>query len=69
MFVGKTRDPSLEWYQGSLTEGERLSTVDLLVLTSLNQLIFNLQILFSFFYKTSFHNEANGTESPSVSIP
>ncbi len=37
--------------------GWRLSTVDLLVLTSLDQLVFILKILFSFFYKTSYLNE------------
>jgi hypothetical protein len=37
--------------QGSLTEGGRLSTVDFLVLTSLDQLIFKLKIIFSFFAK------------------
>jgi hypothetical protein len=52
--------------QGSLTEGD---TVDLLVLTSLDQFVFK-NIIF-LFYKTSYLNEeANGTEpSPSVSIP
>ena len=35
--------------QGSLTEGGRLSTLDLLVLTSLEQLIFILKILFTVF--------------------
>jgi len=34
-------------YQGSLTEWGRLSTVDLLLLTSLNQLLFVLNILFA----------------------
>jgi hypothetical protein len=33
------------FFQGSLTEGEGLSTVDLLVLTSLDQLIFIMKIL------------------------
>ncbi len=33
--------------QGTLTEGEKLSTVNLLVLTSLDQLIFILKILFT----------------------
>jgi hypothetical protein len=49
----------------------RHSTVDLLVLTSRDQLIFILNILFSFFYKTSCLNEeGNCTElSPSESIP
>jgi len=42
--------------------GGRLSTVDLLVLTSLNLLLFILKILFTFFYKTSLKEEVNGTE-------
>jgi hypothetical protein len=48
----------------------RLSTVDLLVLTSLDQLLFYWKYL-TFFQKTSYPNqEVNGTEpSPSVSIP
>jgi hypothetical protein len=51
--------------------GGRLNTIDLLLLTSLDQLIFMLKILFQFFYKTSYLNEeVNCTEpSPSVSIP
>jgi hypothetical protein len=41
----------------------RLSTVDLLVLTSLDQLLFILKIVFTFFYKTSYLNEeVNGIE-------
>ncbi len=49
----------------------RLSTVDLLVLTSLDQRIFKLKILFSFFCKTGIlKEEVTCTEpSPSVSIP
>jgi hypothetical protein len=49
----------------------RLSTVDLLVLTSLDWLLLTMQTLFTFFYKTSYLNEeVNGTEqSPSVSFP
>jgi hypothetical protein len=48
----------------------RLNTVDLLVLTCLDQLILIIQILFTF-YKTSYlDEEANGTEpSRSVSVP
>ncbi len=43
---------SPSYNQGCLTEVEgRLSTVDLLVLTSLDQLIFKLEILFSFLTK------------------
>ncbi len=37
--------------------GGRLSTVDLLALTSLYQLVFILKILFFLFYKTSYLNE------------
>jgi hypothetical protein len=61
--------PCLMYVQGILTEGGRLSTVDLLALTSLDQLLLTQQILF--FYKTSYLNEeVNCTEpSPSVSVP
>ncbi len=38
--------PDLE--QGSLTEGEGLSTLDLLALTCLDQLLLMLKILFTF---------------------
>jgi hypothetical protein len=34
--------------QGTLTEGERLSTINLLVLTSLDLVLFILKILFTF---------------------
>ncbi len=56
--------------QGSLTKEGRLSTVDLLVLMSLDQLIFKLKILLTFFYKTSYLNEeVICTElTPSVNI-
>jgi len=37
------------YFQGTLTKGGRLSTVELLVLTSLVQVIFMLKILFIFF--------------------
>jgi hypothetical protein len=49
----------------------RISTVDLLVLTSLDKLLFTQKILLFFFYKTSYSNkEVNRTEpSPSVSAP
>jgi len=43
--------PDMKWgwsKQGTLTEGGRLSTVDLLVQLSLEQLIFKLKILFTF---------------------
>jgi hypothetical protein len=47
-----------------------LGTVDLLVLTNLEHLIFILKTLFTFFYKTRYLNEeVNRTEpSPSVSV-
>ncbi len=49
----------------------RLSTVDLRVLASLNQLLFYIEIIIILFYKTSYLNEEiNCTEpSPLVSIP
>jgi hypothetical protein len=55
--------------QGSLTEG--LSTPDLLVQTSLDQLVFIIKLLFDFVYKTRYLNEeVNCTEPPpSVSVP
>jgi hypothetical protein len=37
--------------QGTLTEGEGFSTIDLLVLVSLNQLVLMMQTLFTFFTK------------------
>jgi hypothetical protein len=36
------------YHQGSLTEGGRLSTVDLLVLTCLDQFIFKIKILLTY---------------------
>ncbi len=49
----------------------RLSTADLLVLTSLDPLLSILKTLFTFFYKTCYLNEeVNCTEPlPSVSVP
>jgi hypothetical protein len=50
-------------HKGSLTEG----MVDLLVLTSLDQLLFKMKIFFHLFY---LNEEVNCTEtSPSVSVP
>ncbi len=51
--------------------GGRLSTVDLLVLTSLDQLLLIIKFLFHLCYKTSYLNEeVNCTvPSPSVSFP
>jgi hypothetical protein len=37
--------------QGTLTEGGRIGMIDLLVLTSLDQLLFRLKIFFSFLTK------------------
>ncbi len=39
--------------QGSLTEGGRISTVDLLVLTSLDSLLLILKLILFRFYKPS----------------
>ncbi len=49
----------------------RISRVDLLVLTNLDQLIFILNILFTFFHKTSYLNEKSKCTEPSlpVSVP
>jgi len=49
----------------------RLSTVDLLVLSRSDQLIFTLKILFTFFYKASYLNEEVicTVLAPSVGIP
>jgi hypothetical protein len=57
--------------QGSLTEGEgRFSAIDLLARTRLDQLIFILEILFTFFKASYLNKEVNSTEpSPSVSVP
>jgi hypothetical protein len=48
-----------------------LSTIDLLVLNSLEQLLVILQTLFTFYYKTSYLNEevSRAEPSPSVSVP
>jgi hypothetical protein len=50
--------------QGSHTEGVRLSAFDLLVLPSLDQLIFKFKILFSFFTK-----QATLVRSAVLSLP
>ncbi len=59
--------------QVTLTEGEGsvVSTVDLLLLTSLDHPLLIIQTLFTFFYKTSYLNEkVNCTEpSPTVKVP
>ncbi len=62
----------LYFWPGNSYWRRRICTVDLLVLTSLNQLFVILKISFTFFYKTSYLNmEANGTEpcSPLNSVP
>jgi len=49
--------------QGIITEGGRISTIDLLVLTSSDRLLFMIKKYFSFFDRTSYLNkEANSTE-------
>ncbi len=48
--------------------GGRFSTVDLLVLTSLDQFVSKLKILFFLFYKTSYLNEEVNCTEPSTSI-
>ncbi len=52
--------------QGILTEGGRISTIDLLVLTNLDQLILVLNIFF-LFYKTSYLNKEVNCTEPSTS--
>jgi hypothetical protein len=54
-----------------LLKGKRISTVDLLVLTSLDQLLFIVKKLFLLFDKTSnLNEEVNGTDpSTSVRVP
>ncbi len=48
----------------------RISTVDLLVLTSLNELLFKLKLNFLFYKATYLNEEVNCTEpSPSVRVP
>jgi hypothetical protein len=49
----------------------RISTVDLLVLTSLDEVLFNLKLYFPFFTKTTYLNEeVNCTDPfPSVRLP
>jgi hypothetical protein len=56
--------------QGTLTESEGISTVDFLVLSSSDQLILRLKILFTFVTKqVTLNEEVNCTEpSPSVSV-
>jgi hypothetical protein len=54
-----------------LTEGGRLSTVDLIVLTSLDQLLFILKLYFSIFAKKTYLNEEVNRTEPSnlVRVP
>jgi hypothetical protein len=63
---------SKKWmFQGKAYWKGRLSTVDLLELSSLDQLLLRLKILLTFIYKTSCLNEVvKRTEpSPSVNVP
>ncbi len=72
MSWGTTESSTQVWAEpGKSYWGGRLSTVGLLVLTSWDQLIFTLKILFSFLYKTSYLNEEINCTEPSllVSIP
>ncbi len=66
---GRNRLKQIGTLQGSLTEGEKFSTVDLLVLTRYDNLIFLLKMLCIF--KTRYHNkEVKRTQPfPSVRIP
>jgi hypothetical protein len=55
--------------QGTLTEKERISTVNLLVLTSLNLLLLIVKTLFTFYKTSNLNEEVNCTEpSPSVRV-
>jgi hypothetical protein len=57
--------------QGTFSEGEGLGTVDLLVLTSLDQLIFIMNILFTFVTKQAklLRGQIVLSLFPSVSVP
>ncbi len=58
-----------ELLPGKSHRRERLSTVDLLVLTTLHRLLFIVKILFALFKKTSYLNkEANGTKPTAIDI-
>jgi hypothetical protein len=49
----------------TLSKGRRLSTVDLLVLTGLDHLLFLMKIVFTFLYKIRYLNEeVNRIELP-----
>ncbi len=53
-----------------LQKGKRVSTVDLLVLTRFDQLLFILKMLYTFYKTSCLNEEVNCTESsPSASIP
>ncbi len=47
---------SKQKYQETLSKGRRLSTVDLLVLTSLDQLLYSIENIIYLLYKTSCLN-------------
>jgi hypothetical protein len=56
--------------QGSLTDGEGISAVDLLVSTGLDQLLYNLKLFFPFYKTTYLNEEVNRTDpSPSIRLP
>jgi hypothetical protein len=51
IFTVQATGLTIKPWNETLTEWERLSTVDLIVLTSLGQLLLKMQALFSFFTK------------------
>jgi hypothetical protein len=62
-----------EWYSSMPCPGNpycmgRISTVNLLALTSSDQLLFILKISFFLFYKTSYHKEEVNCLEPSSSV-
>jgi hypothetical protein len=54
--------------QGTHTKGEKISTVDLLVLTSFNQLILLIENIIYLCYKTSYLNEEDNLSEPFPSV-
>jgi hypothetical protein len=54
--------------QGSLTERVRLSTVDLLVLASLDQFFFYIENIINRFYKTIYLNQEVNCSEPSPQL-
>ncbi len=56
--------------QGTLTKREGFGSVDLTVLTSLDQLLVIMQALFTFYITSYLNEETNRSEpSPSVRVP